>query len=141
MTMQFAHDYTHQRIIDWTQHFSTYLIWALVNMNKGHYSTSCVTYTYSHISTTLLNRHCSSAQRLWLIPYHLKKKKIAETANDFSNILSNVKSIWLSHKLKALVQSQVTDSIVVFQETCTTQCTWKVVFMINYHEVSLGWTC
>ena len=61
---EFLDNYTHLKIIDRTQHFFTCLIWALVNMNKGHYSTSCVIYMHTHISTNLLYRHCSSAQCL-----------------------------------------------------------------------------
>ena len=41
---------------------------------------------------------------------------LTETLNDFSKVLSNVNSTWLSCKLKPSVQSKVTDFFVGFQE-------------------------
>jgi len=40
---------------------------------------------------------------------YLTSENLAETANDLSKVLSNIQSTWLSHKLKASAQSNVTD--------------------------------
>ena len=39
----------------------------------------------------------------------LTSENLTETANDLSKVLSNIRSTWLSRKLKASVQSKVTD--------------------------------
>ena len=40
---------------------------------------------------------------------YITSENLTETANDLSKVLSNIQSIWLSHKLNASVQSKVTD--------------------------------
>ena len=40
---------------------------------------------------------------------YLTSENLTETANDLSKVLSNIQSTWLSRKLKASVQSKVTD--------------------------------
>lgn len=46
-------------------------------------------------------------------------ENLKEKRNDLSkSVLSNIQSIWLSRKLKPLVQSGGADSIAVFQEQC-----------------------
>ena len=37
---------------------------------------------------------------------YLTRENLAETAKDLSKVLSNIQSTWLSHKLKASVQSK-----------------------------------
>ena len=39
----------------------------------------------------------------------LTSENLTETANDLSKVLSNIQSTWLSRKLKASVQSKVSD--------------------------------
>lgn len=40
---------------------------------------------------------------------YLTSENLTEMANDLSKVLSNIQSTWLGHKLKASVQSEVTD--------------------------------
>ena len=47
---------------------------------------------------------------------YLTSENLEETAKNLSNLLSKVQSTWLSRQTKASVQSEVMDSIVVFQE-------------------------
>ena len=42
---------------------------------------------------------------------YLTHENLAETANDLSKVLPNIQSTWLSHKLKASVQSKVKDRL------------------------------
>ena len=76
--------------------------------------------TYSHISSTSLYGQWLSAHYVHTVSMtqYLTSENLAETAKNFSNLLSKVQSTWLSRKLKASVQSKVMDFIVVFQENC-----------------------
>ena len=74
---------------------------------------------------------------------YLTRENLSETAKDISKVLSNIQSTWLSHKLKASVQSKVTDfSKCVYCHACFNNSTKLKRFysetMINDREVSLG---
>ena len=58
---------------------------------------------------------------------YLTSENLTEMANDVPKVLSDIQSTWLSHKLKASVQSKVTDffsneSIVVPVVSITIEC-------------------
>jgi len=46
---------------------------------------------------------------LAVVTEYFTSENLTETANGLSKVLSNIQSTWLSHKLKASVQSKVTD--------------------------------
>ena len=76
---------------------------------------------------------------------YLTSENLTETANDLSKVLSNIQSTWLSRKLKAFVQSKVTDfsrNSVVVPVSMTMYNTLYLKHysetMINDREFSLG---
>ena len=80
---------------------------------------------------------------------YLASENQTETANDLANdlskVLSNIPSTWLSRKLKASVQSKVTDFFEwIHCRACFNNNTIQKFYsesMMNDREVSSGWTC
>ena len=109
------------RLSQWNGHIfsvkETHLLQTPVNTDSGH----CCMFQQYYISSTLLYGHWLSEHYVHYtvsVTQYLTNDYLTETAKNLSNLLSKDQSTWLSHKLKASVQSKVMDSIVVFQENC-----------------------
>ena len=61
------------------------------------------------VNNILLLEPCVLEVILEGVTEYLTCENLTETANDLSKVLSNIQSTWLSRKLKASVQSKVTD--------------------------------